>query len=377
MARIRSTKPEFWSDRKLARSLSRDARLLYIALWNFADEHARVQGDPRYIKGQCFPYDDDLDDVAIDGLLAELAAAGRIVPYVADGDPYLFLPKLSKHQRLEAAKVPSRLPAPEDADPTEPDTDSSEPRAHESARGSDEAGRRESDTRDAPEGAPQESAPGMRPPQSGPAAAHEPTNGTPTAEPDQGQENTQVNGSTQIGADESAPRADSPEQISAFAGGRWQVAGDREQGGAGGGPHAADPAAQEDPDARSAPEHDPTTKAVIARERNARFGEFYSAYPRKVGRKAAEKAFRTAVKTVDPQVIIDATHRFATAQARADPKFIPHPATWLNQGRWDDEDHPAPLAARNGRQPYRNQTFQGDPDPFPQAGSWMNGGTHV
>ena len=42
MARIRSVKPEFWTDRKLARCTSRDARLLYIALWNISDEHGRL-----------------------------------------------------------------------------------------------------------------------------------------------------------------------------------------------------------------------------------------------------------------------------------------------------------------------------------------------
>jgi hypothetical protein len=379
MARIRSVKPEFWDDRKLARSVSRDGRLLYIGLWNHSDEHARVQGDARLIKGRVFPYEDDLDDDAVEELLEELAAAGRIVRYVADGDPYLFLPKLAKHQRLEAAKVPSRLPAPEDADPPEPDTDPPAPRAHESARGSDESERRESDTRSAPDGARKASALGARPPQGDPTAAAEPTSGTPTAGPHPGQANPQVNDSTQVGTDESARGADPSGTTAAFAGSREQVAGGREQGGAGGGPHPADQADQGDPGARSAGESDPTTKAVITRERNARFAEFYDAYPRKIGRKAAEKKFRTAVKTVDPQVIIDAAHRFATAQARADPKFIPHPATWLNQGRWDDEDEPAQSAARNGRQPYRNQVYEGDPDPFPQAGAWSlhGGGTHV
>ncbi|MBB2914904.1 hypothetical protein FHS43_006216 [Streptosporangium becharense] len=151
MPRIRSVKPEFWSDRKLARQHSRDARLLYIALWNQADEHGRVLGDPRWIKGACLPYDDDIDEKAIERLLGELAASGRVRPYVVDDDPYLFLPKLANHQRLEAAKVPSRLPAPppaiagpEDPPPggahlSEPDAGESAPRADESARDSDES----------------------------------------------------------------------------------------------------------------------------------------------------------------------------------------------------------------------------------------------
>ena len=119
MARIRSIKPEFWDDRKLAKRASRDARLLYIALWNLADEWGRLNGDPQWIKGQVFSYDDDLNADAIGKLLEELEnpALGAVIAYEADGDPYLFLPKLAKHQRLEPEKVnngragcPRRLP---------------------------------------------------------------------------------------------------------------------------------------------------------------------------------------------------------------------------------------------------------------------------
>lgn len=116
MARIRSTKPEFWSDEDLATGASRDARLLYMGLWNLADEHARLRGDPRYIKGQLFAYDDDLTPAAVDLLLDELARLGKAQRYRAGGGRYIFLPKLGAHQRLEPDKTPSRLPAPEDGD---------------------------------------------------------------------------------------------------------------------------------------------------------------------------------------------------------------------------------------------------------------------
>lgn len=141
MARIRSVKPEFWDDRKLARRASRDARLLYIALWNLADEHGRLNGDPQWIKGQVFSYDDDLDTAAIGRLLRELAdpALGAVVMYESGGDPYLFLPKLARHQRLEPGKVKSRLPEPpltceppDRPDPDPPRADSSEHRADSS-----------------------------------------------------------------------------------------------------------------------------------------------------------------------------------------------------------------------------------------------------
>lgn len=144
MARIRSIKPEFWDDRKLARSTSRDARLLYIGLWNQADEHGRCNGDPTWIKGRIFPYESDLGADECARLLDELARGGWVHKYTVNGDPYLFLPKLAKHQRLEAAKVPSRLPAPEDADQETPSdqqerdgADLSESRADESAPGAE------------------------------------------------------------------------------------------------------------------------------------------------------------------------------------------------------------------------------------------------
>lgn len=114
MPRIRSLKPEFWLDRPFVRKVpDRTTRMLYMALWNIADEHARLGGDPHYIKGQCFPYEEDADltpDVISDHI-DRLAAVGKVVRYEVDGDPYLFLPRLGKHQRLET-KVPSRLPPP-------------------------------------------------------------------------------------------------------------------------------------------------------------------------------------------------------------------------------------------------------------------------
>ena len=144
MARIRSVKPEYWTDLKLAR-LSRDARLLYISLWNQADEHGRLHGDPRYVKGHCLPYDDDLTLRDVDRLLAELERAGRLVRYEVEGDPFLHLPNLHKHQRLEPGKVASRLPEPPSGDdrPTppatrmQPETFDSAPRATSSERRAD------------------------------------------------------------------------------------------------------------------------------------------------------------------------------------------------------------------------------------------------
>lgn len=135
MARMRSIKPEFWDDRKLARSTSRDARLLYIALWNQSDEHSRLNGDTVWLKGHVFPYDDDVEITQIDVWLDQLEGAGRIERYRVGGDPFIYLPKLAKHQRLDTDKVQSRLPSPDEADqnrtPSEQDPDQSEKKTDE------------------------------------------------------------------------------------------------------------------------------------------------------------------------------------------------------------------------------------------------------
>jgi hypothetical protein len=112
MARIRNLKPDFWLDRKLARKLTRDERMLYMGMWGQSDEWGRLYGDPNVLKGQVFPYDDDLTVDVIAKMLDRLIAAKVVQRYIVDDDPYLFLPKLGKHQRLEPGKTPSKLPEP-------------------------------------------------------------------------------------------------------------------------------------------------------------------------------------------------------------------------------------------------------------------------
>jgi hypothetical protein len=70
------------------------------------------------------------------------------------------------------------------------------------------------------------------------------------------------------------------------------------------------------------------------------FSDFWTTYPKKVGKGAAMKVWRR-IKPNAPLrariqlAITDQTH---TDQWRKDAgQFIPNPATWLNQGRWDDE----------------------------------------
>lgn len=68
------------------------------------------------------------------------------------------------------------------------------------------------------------------------------------------------------------------------------------------------------------------------------FGAFWSAYPRRTAKGEARKAWLSMLKRgAEPTDVIKAAEEFATRVASSDPKFIPHPATWLNQERYDDE----------------------------------------
>lgn len=70
------------------------------------------------------------------------------------------------------------------------------------------------------------------------------------------------------------------------------------------------------------------------------FETFWDAYPRKVGKDAAAKAFAKRRFTVEQLAAVVAaveTQRRCEAWTREDGRFIPHPSTWLNEGRWQDE----------------------------------------
>lgn len=72
------------------------------------------------------------------------------------------------------------------------------------------------------------------------------------------------------------------------------------------------------------------------------FDAFWKAYPRRVGKQAAAKAYANAVKNADPAALLVGAQRYAAARQGEDPHYTAHPATWLNAGRWDDEPDPLP-----------------------------------
>ncbi|MBR6861216.1 MAG: phage replisome organizer N-terminal domain-containing protein [Acidaminococcaceae bacterium] len=71
-----------------------------------------------------------------------------------------------------------------------------------------------------------------------------------------------------------------------------------------------------------------------------RFESFWKAYPKKVGKGAAERAFAKAKPddTLTEKMIsaVEAAKR-SSMWRKEGGQYIPNPATWLNQKRWEDE----------------------------------------
>ena len=112
MARIRTVKPGFFTDEKLA-GCSPHARLLAIGLLQLADVEGRILDVPMQIHAHCFPWE---AMVKVSALLGELEVIGYVIRYENGGKRYLCVPGFKTHQRLSGkeASTPSVFPPPPD-----------------------------------------------------------------------------------------------------------------------------------------------------------------------------------------------------------------------------------------------------------------------
>lgn len=120
MARQRWIWPEFWDDPDIGR-LSRDERLLFIALFSLADDEGRILADPLYLRGAAFRYDDDL---TVEDVRAMRDRIARMLPrsvqlYQVDGRDYIALLRWRRWQRPKYPQ-PSRFPPPPEPQPAPP-----------------------------------------------------------------------------------------------------------------------------------------------------------------------------------------------------------------------------------------------------------------
>lgn len=117
MARIRSLKPEFWTDGNMVQ-LSPLARLFYMGSWNFAlCDRGHLPDDPMELKLKILP----ADDVDPAELVEELLTCGRLVRGVTPaGRPFLRIARLPDHNKADPRWSPRCPYCAAESSPAEP-----------------------------------------------------------------------------------------------------------------------------------------------------------------------------------------------------------------------------------------------------------------
>lgn len=108
MARIRTLKPTFWTSEQIM-ELSRDARLLFVGMWNFCDDKGVHPASVKTLKAEVFPADDLLAS-DVQRLLDELIEQDLIGVFESDGRPWWFV--TGWHHQLINRPSKSRYPEP-------------------------------------------------------------------------------------------------------------------------------------------------------------------------------------------------------------------------------------------------------------------------
>ncbi len=114
MARIRSIKPEFFTDRTMGR-LGLAAAVVYQALWCWADDGGVAQCDADRLKAQTFAFWNELPEDAIRAALDLLESSGRITRYSVGEDTYCEIHKFLQHQHINnpsKVRYPRLSPSP-------------------------------------------------------------------------------------------------------------------------------------------------------------------------------------------------------------------------------------------------------------------------
>jgi hypothetical protein len=114
MSRSRTIKPEFWISEQII-NCSIPARLLFIGLWNFSDDHGIHPNSFLKIKAEIFPADVfSIDDIK--NLLQELIDNDLIIEYSVDDKEFLMVITWKKHQKIDKPTYKYPLPKGHDDD---------------------------------------------------------------------------------------------------------------------------------------------------------------------------------------------------------------------------------------------------------------------
>lgn len=92
-------RPELWSNEQFV-ELSTNARLLYIAMWNFCDDGGNHPATPKTLKMETHP-GDDITTADITTLINEIIQKGLITPYTANQRPYWHITNWQNLQKID------------------------------------------------------------------------------------------------------------------------------------------------------------------------------------------------------------------------------------------------------------------------------------
>lgn len=101
MARIRTIKPDFWTDDTIT-ECSLSARLLFIGMWNFADDYGNLDRSAKQIKARVFP----VDNINCEEFIQELITHGLLSEYSVSEKKYLHIHGFTDHQLINRPSKP-------------------------------------------------------------------------------------------------------------------------------------------------------------------------------------------------------------------------------------------------------------------------------
>ena len=99
MARNRMIKPDFWSSSTL-NSISRDARLTFIGIWNFCDDYGFCLNSTRSLIGDIFPCDESVNEDDLKKWINELIEVKLLIPLEYKKKRLIFVKGWSEHQTI-------------------------------------------------------------------------------------------------------------------------------------------------------------------------------------------------------------------------------------------------------------------------------------
>lgn len=104
MARARFIRPEFYTDEKVG-ALPYGARLLFPGIWCHSDLRGVFEHSARQLRVLVFPFDEGLTSGTVEEWLSQLATAGMVIRFEAEGKTWGFVRRWSEYQDISSREV--------------------------------------------------------------------------------------------------------------------------------------------------------------------------------------------------------------------------------------------------------------------------------